>query len=64
MPLFLAALKLIHKENSRVRPCELEHFHPQDVPQILLTILADHSTGFSVLARCLLFFVCCWFLLV
>ena len=30
IPLFLAALKLIHEKNSRVRPCELEHFHPKD----------------------------------
>ena len=55
IPLFLGALKLVHEKNSRVRPCELEQFHPQHSPQILLTILADHATGFSVRSRCLHF---------
>ena len=39
-------LKLNHEKNSRVRPCELEHFHPLDSAYILLAILADHATGF------------------
>ena len=62
IPLFLAALKLTHEKNSRVRPYELEHFHPQDSPSILLTILAGHATGFAV--RSLSPFLCvfgfCW----
>ena len=37
---------VIHEKNSRVRSCELEHFHPPDSPYILLTILADQATGF------------------
>ena len=32
IPLFYAALKLIHEKNSQVRPCMLELFHPQDFP--------------------------------
>ena len=39
-----------------MRPCELEHFHPPDSPEILLTILAHQATGFPVRSRCLLFF--------
>ena len=38
-----------------MRPDELEHFHPQDSPYILVTILADHATGFTVRSRCLHF---------
>ena len=32
IPLFSAALKLIHEKNSRVRPCMLELFRPHDFP--------------------------------
>ena len=56
IPLFIAALKLIHEKNSRVRPYELEHLHPQDSPQILLTIRAGQATGFPIRSRCLHFF--------
>ena len=59
IPLYSAALKLIHEKNSRVRSCVLELFRPQDSPTILLTILADHATGFTVRSRCLHFF--CFF---
>ena len=65
IPLLSAALTLVREKNSRVRPCELEHFHPQDSPYILLTILADHATGFTVPSRCLHFFCFfdfCWFM--
>ena len=44
----LAALELIHEKNSRVRPCELEHFQPPSSLVVLLTILADQRTGFSL----------------
>ena len=63
IPLSLEALKLIHEKNSRVRPHELEHFHPL-VSVILRTNLADHATGFPLRSRCLHFDVFFRFLLV
>ena len=48
--------KLTHEKNSRVRPCVLELFRPQDLPWIILTILAGHATGLPVLSRCPHFF--------
>ena len=52
----LAALRITHEKNSRVRLGVLRHCHPQDSSWTLLTILADHVTGFTVLFRCLHFY--------